>query len=345
MKCLFCNSELRVGADPNNFICPTCDSHIYMKSRCLIPGNHSPHYIRSSYNLLKFIYETKPDLVLASADLFSPSFELESVYCYYKKRSEVAMLNTKMCHVVYYTNEVTPDVAARSLIACNGVLAFEFKQFLASCIVSCNEFNKFPLLRIYAAQPDRLLWQLFLSHNMEDLNTSIVDSACSRVPMYAGEVLSDQQAAFMASMLVDSRFKRYVRTTTWEDAIIKYQEETRFASGEEYNKVLTETINALPNKGAELQFSEYLVTTYVLANPQLAAINDDPTKAVYLNADSQNGFDDEIFTILGSGSCGSVYFMVTGQCTAYAWLTNLLFGDIGTLKFLLPAQEYARVAT
>lgn len=344
MKCLFCDSELRVGADPSTFICPTCDSHVYMKSRCLIPGNHSPSYVRSSYNLLKFIYDTKPDLVLAGAELFSPEFELSSVCCYYKRRSEAATINTKMCNVIYYTNN-SLIVGSQCLIACNGVLAFKFKQCLASCIISCNELNKFPLLRVYAAKPDRILWQIFLSHNMTDLDTSIVDSACSRVPMYSGEVLSDQQAAFMASMLLNSRFKRYVRETTWENAIVKYAEEIRFANSDEYNKMLTETIDALPNKGAELQFSERLVIDYVLANPQLAAINNDPKNAVYLNADVEGGIDTEIFDVLGSGSCGSVYFTIAGQCAAYAWLSHHLFGDIGQLSFLVPSQDYTHVTT
>lgn len=333
MKCLFCDTTLTPAATEGLFVCPHCDAHVYMKERYLIPGKKSPKHLIDSFNYIKFVSESKPDITLSSALVFSEEFDASSTLAIFDSRNRMAMYKQSRYPVTSYTTAIETQLT--EVVSFHQIVNYKFSELLTANMASLDESPRVPYITIDMCEPQRYLWQLFAAHNI-DFEKRLAEYTplrwlCATSALECATHISeksDTTIAVLAGYFKDRRWSqiRKSKDTYWCDAVESYYKMCanniiNSINVEDFTALVDRRMSAVMEKNDAKSMLKDIVQLYHNSDPSTRDIAD---KNAMFCAEFANALDSTVYDILDNPSSGTVIFTELNRYKLYAWLFDNL---------------------
>lgn len=222
MKCLFCGKEMVHKESTDLFVCETCDTHVYPRSKALLPGQKSPKWLKDSFACVQAISKSCPDCVIGDNQLFDPSFDSSKVVMLYQTRSDLAKVPVGFTRKVYAN--VAEDTKFEHLIAFQGVLVYGFDMLLNSTLDAIKSNKGIPVAKVFNVKAENYMHSMWLAYNLFHRGgvDELSEAICVRNVGTSTWMSVELQAA-MAGWYYATRMKRIsVTDGRWRDAVRNY---------------------------------------------------------------------------------------------------------------------------
>lgn len=318
MRCLFCETEMVTANTEGLFVCPHCDTHVYMNDKKLIPGRKSPKHVVDSFNFLVFVQRTNPDVAMSSDGIFTDGFESHKTLCVYNTRKNTDMYRGRLYPVTSYVSEVAMDFG--HVVCFKQVLNYKFSEMMTANLSSIQSECRIPMLTFGMCDVPRYLWQLFVAHNIDyqtrsEFYKTLQKLCATSVLEYAVHLTekSEQQLAVVAGYYANSRLYSICKNAdqTWDDAVTSYYKNAAVefsrvnaSVGDIFSYVDSAMQTALKScDSGSIKIARDVIQTYHGATLALRDIVD---KSVLIDAECAHGADTTVLSILSDKHAGCV---------------------------------------